>query len=460
MTRPAFIWPLLVLCACVAGPDAVFAQTPPTTDLVTPPGNVLLPNYNNVPVGPNAGLEGNAYVARVSDPSAAWLNPAGLSRAKASEISGSAGLFQLASVSPSTLPDTGGSVQQLPSLVGFTIANAMRKGWTAGLSILTATSWSQQTDSQLVVDHGTSRERFAYSADSDYQQHVGAASVGYTAGGLRMGGGLAFVYTSISKNEVISDRLAGPTNLRTLLFETRATGSALQLRPLFGAQFDLSPHLLVGAMMRTPALTLFKSATRTSDGVAENGLSSIGASFFDADARFANHLPFEFSGGVAYTGAKGEIEVDVQAYTPVSAYAMIASDQPLVTYVNAGSGSGPVIDTRPNDGAISQFRGMANVAVGGHVVLTSSGVWRLHFGLGSDFSPVGDEDKVFTKVNLFTWSLGISGTKGPLQFTAGVNYRSGSSDNVIVRNLQNGDLVTSGMDVRTIGLIYALSYKF
>jgi hypothetical protein len=48
--------------------------------VATVPPNVVLSNYDNVPVGPFGGLEGSAYVARVGDPSAAWFNPAGLSR--------------------------------------------------------------------------------------------------------------------------------------------------------------------------------------------------------------------------------------------------------------------------------------------------------------------------------------------------------------------------------------------
>jgi hypothetical protein len=160
------------------------------------------------------------------------------------------------------------------------------------------------------------------------------------------------------------------------------------------------------------------------------------------------------------TGARGEIEVDVQAYTPIARYEMIASDQPIVVYKSAGAGTAPGVTTRPFDGFISQSRGMANVGVGGHLRLSSSGVWRLHFGAGTDLSPVGDENTMFTKVNLFSWSVGVSGTKGPLQFTAGLNYRSGSSDDILVRNLQNGDLVQSTIDVRTVGLIYSLAYKF
>ena len=38
--------------------------------------------------------------------------------------------------------------------------------------------------------------------------------------------------------------------------------------------------------MRTPALTLFKGASTTSEGLADNGSASVGASFFDANAEF------------------------------------------------------------------------------------------------------------------------------------------------------------------------------
>lgn len=458
--RARVCWSMGVLVAAWLVPAGVARAQTPSADVVTPPANILLPNYNNVPIGPNAGLEGSAHVARVGDPSAAWLNPAGLSRAETAEISGSSGLFQLVTVSPSTLPDSGGSVTQLPSLVGFTATNVGRKGLTVGLSVLTSSSWQQQTDSQIVVNQGTSGERFAYSADSEYQQHVGAGSVGWAMGRLRLGAGIALLYTSITKNAVVSDRVASATDLRSLLVESRATASAFQLRPLFGAQFDLSPHVAVGGMMRIRPLTLFTNAVTTSDGLAAGGSGSVGASYFDSSAQFTNKLPFEFHGGIAYTGSRGEIEVDVQAYTPVSAYTMIASDQPIVTYGSSGPGSAPSVVTRPFAGTISHMRGMANVAAGGRFVLTSNGVWRLHYGIGTDLSPVADDDQMFTRVNLFTWSLGVSGTKGPLQFAAGVNYRSGTSDNVVVRNLASGEPLSTSIDVRSVGLIYSLSYKF
>jgi hypothetical protein len=87
-------------------------------------------------------------------------------------------------------------------------------------------------------------------------------------------------------------------------------------------------------------------------------------------------------------------------------------------------------------------------------------MWRLHFGTETDLSPVGAEDQVFTHVNLYGWTVGLSGTKGKFQFTGGLNYRNGTSDTVTLHDLETGEPVQSVVKIRTLGLIYALSYKF
>ena len=117
--------------------------------VATVPPNVVLSNYDNVPVGPFGGLEGSAYVARVGDPSAAWFNPAGLSRQTGVQISGSAGVYQWTAVSPQALPNSGGSRRQLPSVVGFTAH--VRGGLTAGAAFMTTNSWTQEVDSELIT---------------------------------------------------------------------------------------------------------------------------------------------------------------------------------------------------------------------------------------------------------------------------------------------------------------------
>src|SRR4029077_17157770 len=177
-----------VLVAILLVPATAAAQV---DQVATPPPNLVLPNYNSVPVGPYGGLEGSAYVARIDDPSASWFNPAGLAHQAAAQISGRAGVYQRTQVAPAALPDQGGSVQQLPNFVGFTFSPAT--GYTVGAALLTTNGWNQETDPHRSspVPHG--RQRFAFSADSEFSQRVAAVSVGYAGSGRwRAGGGFAF----------------------------------------------------------------------------------------------------------------------------------------------------------------------------------------------------------------------------------------------------------------------------
>src|SRR5262245_34923490 len=235
-----------ILAACVI-PSIAFAQAEPVT---TPPPNLVVPNYNTVPVGPFAGLEGTAYAARVADPSASWFNPAGLARQTSAQISGSAGVYSRTSISPESLANRGGSIQQLPNFVGFTMT--LRENMTAGAALLTSNAWNQETDSERFADLATGQERFAYSADSEFSQRVSAISVGYRrAGGWRFGGGFSFSLTNLRLVQGASDRVADATGLQTLLVTSRVSGTDLQLRGQGGVQYDVSNWRLGGAV-RTP----------------------------------------------------------------------------------------------------------------------------------------------------------------------------------------------------------------
>ena len=426
--------------------------------VATPPPNVVPANYDSVPVGPFGGLEGSAYAARVADPSATWFNPAGLSRQANPQISGSAGIYQMTSVSPEALPNDGGSAQQLPNFVGFTLQ--VRNGLTAGVAFLTTNSWTQQTDSELITSVPSGQERFAYSADSEFTRRIAAFGVGYHGSGAwRVGGGLAFSLMSLRQVQSISDRIADATELRTLLVAARVSGSAFQLRTQAGVQYD-TPQFRFGAAIRTPGLTMHRSGTVTLDGTLDAGAGSLGASVFDADARVEYHLPWEIQGGVAYVGERVELEVDVQGYTSIDAYSLIATDQPTLIYGDTGAGGRPTVISRPFGGLTSASDGVVNISLGGHVRVVRDRDLRVHGGFATSQSPVGDADQVFNKVDFASWTVGVSGTLGKFQFAAGFNHRTGTADDVLVRNLLNGDPLHTDIDVGTSGFIYSIAYQF
>jgi hypothetical protein len=444
----------LLAVMCLAS-SPVAAQV---DQVATPPPNLVLSNYDSVPVGPFGGLEGSAYAARVGDPSAAWFNPAGLARQTAAQISGSAGVYQRTSITPQSLPNRGGSFQQLPNFVGFTFAPRPRL--TVGAALVTTNAWNQQTDSELISPVPNGQQRFAYSADSDFQRRTLAFSAGYQGeGAWRYGGGLAFSHMSLRLVQSVSDRIADSTGLRSLLVASRTSGSALQLRSQAGVQYDRAQWRFGGAI-RTPGLTLYKSGVVTLDGLLDAGTSSLGASVFDPEADFEYHLPWEFQGGAAWVANRFELEVDLQAYTSIDAFSMFASEQPVLIYGDTGANRPPLVFSQPFAGLTSASDGVVNVSAGGHVRLFQDRDLRLHAGIGSNQSAAADEDAVFNRVDLVVWTIGLSGSLGRFQFSAGFNHQSGSADDLALRNLLNGQVVRSTIDVGMTGFIYSLAYQF
>jgi hypothetical protein len=445
---------VLIAASCLPSARAA-AQSDPVATL---PPNLVLSNYNSAPVGPYGGLEGSAYAARVDDPSATWFNPAGLARQAAPQISGSAGVYQRTAVAPTLLPNQGGAVQQLPAFVGFTFSP--HPGFTAGGALLTTTAWSQETDSQLVTPGPTGEQRSAYSAVSAFDQRVAAAGLGYHGGGpWRVGGGIAFTLMDLSLVQSASDRIADASGLRSALITARASGSAILFRTQAGVQYDTA-RWRVGGAVHTPGLTIHKSGTLTLDGLLDVDPGSVGTSLFDSGPALEFHQPWEFQGGVAFVTHRLQLEADLQAYTPVSAYPLLSSDQPIARYSSAGPGAPAVVTTQPFGGLISASKGIVNPGAGGHVKVFEHRDLLVHASVGSNRSPVGAEDIVFDKVDLASWTLGVSGTFGKLQFAAGFNHQSGSAADVTLRNLLNGDVVRTDIDVRVTGFIYSLAYKF
>jgi hypothetical protein len=429
-----------------------------TDQLLTPPPNLVLSNYGSVPVGPFGGLEGAAYAARVGDPSAAWFNPAGLARQGSPQISGSAGVYQRTSVSPQALPNQGGSLQQLPNFVGFTIAPSSHV--TAGAALVTLNAWNQETDSQLITPVATGQQRFAYSADSDFENRVLAFGAGYHGDGpWRVGAGLAFSLMSLRLVQSASDRIADASGLRSLIVTARSTASVLQLRSQAGVQYD-SAQWRFGAAVRTPGATVYKSGLLTLDALLDAGATSNGASVFDADAATQFHQPWEFQGGAAWVHPRVEAELDVQAYSSITAYPLLSTSQPAIVYTDLGTGQPPAVTMQPFGGLTSASDAVVNVGAGGHVKLFQDRDMRIHAGVASNRSPVAAEDRIFNQADLVTWTLGLSGSLGKFQFSAGFNHQTGTANDVTLRNLLNGQVVTSNIGVSMSGFIYSLAYQF
>ncbi len=96
-----------------------------------------------------------------------------------------------------------------------------------------------------------------------------------------------------------------------------------------------------------------------------------------------------------------------------------------------------------------------DVAVGGSYALTRNKVWQVYFGFNTSFSPVGDEDQFFSRVDIYGFTGGISGTVEGFTAAIGVNYQFGDASNVPLAEILDSDI-----SISSINVIYSLAYKF
>ena len=288
----------LVVLALCCGAAPARAQS-----VFSLPPNVLLPNNESLPVGSVSGLEGNAFTARADDSTSLWFNPAGIARSTQSSASVSGGSFRFLGVTPEGTTNSGGSTQQLPSAVGIVVKNAFGSpSWSVGFTVVRTAAWRQETDAES-FDSGTAPSRTAFSADSSFDRTSVGISAGWTDGGrLRLGGALIGDVLSLRSVTLASVRqLSTPTSLDTAVSSNRITGSQGMLRLGLGAQYDASPSVKLGAVVRTPGVQILPGSTYAADGVVMSGGASGQISFLDSETMtFRYKLPFEAVAAVAW----------------------------------------------------------------------------------------------------------------------------------------------------------------
>ncbi|HEY3204790.1 MAG TPA: hypothetical protein VGL03_14160, partial [Thermoanaerobaculia bacterium] len=220
----------------------------------------MLPNYDSIPIGQTGGLEGGAFVARADDDASNWFNPAGLSRATTSSISSSAGTYQLLSLTHGSLPDTGGYVQQVPALVGILVKSPFGgERSNAALLFVRTNSWVQQTESEVSTLSGGLGRLFTYSSDSLFTRVEGSFGMSYANGGpWRFGAALAGVYTYLRAVQSTANRVVDSTGLESVEVSDRKTGEIGHGRLAAGVQYDLSPEIRLGALIRSPGFAVIR----------------------------------------------------------------------------------------------------------------------------------------------------------------------------------------------------------
>jgi hypothetical protein len=447
-----------LLAALVLGlPRAAPAQSVP----VPIPKNVILPNYDNVFIGPMEALEAGAYLARTDDATASFYNPAGLAAEKKTSASASANGFFWTELTSRALGQTASTSQfgSTPGHFAFVVGPPFIKSdrLRIGFSITKAVNWTPAGTDQASQSSPGTIPALTYSSQVEFSTAVTAASLGYRLSPtVRLGASTGVAYTSYSDQETLSGELLAAGAPSHFLSTLRTSGSIYHVVVSVGAQWDVTSQLTLGALMRVPGLRLASSSLSTYESAVVRPGTATSAYFRDEGGTFEYKLPAEVSAGVAYRLGPVQAEIDFRYHGSAGQYAMYRSTHPLIVQRQNPDGT-TTTSTEPFPAIQYSSRHVVNVASGANYRL--SRLVTLHGGLFVSFSPIGDPvGSPFQKADLYGGTLGVAVTGEHWSYSVGFAYQQGSSASV--QGGPAGEGSVTNLDWRSLTLLYALGYRF
>ena len=416
----SFVAALFVL-ACV--PEALFAQS------ISIPGSLLLPNYEQVPVGVREALEGGAYIARTSDGNANWYNPAGLALVQRTSIDMAGAVYDATTLSIASRQHETGTLRYAPvgSFFGVAIAEPLtdspnlRYGFYIGRPI----SWETGTlNEETTID---SQTKFGViGAGTLSRMEPGVAMAGKVGNTLRVGGSLGVAVTTVDQSQDLTLRYVTTDSSSTTRRTFTTGGSSYHLVPRVGFQWDLGERWRTGLVLSAPGIAIGGSTRVTYSLGSYSDADYVDASFHDPKAEFDYKIPFSAGFGLAQIFSRGEIEAVVRYYGSIEEYDLYLPDG-NATVVTSSGGAPPTSSTFGVAPAKNKWREVTNFAVGGHYAFSQ--VVRLHFGVHADGSPVADDaTSIFRRIDLIGGTAGLSFTWKRIRGSLGLGYSAGSSD--------------------------------
>jgi len=448
----------LALAAVLLVPCAALAQSPAVP--VPIPKNIILPNYDNVLVGPVEAVEAGAYLARTSDASANFYNPAGLAAATRSAITASASGFVWSWLRSRALGQTTSSsrIETTPGYFALVIGEPILKGdrLRLGFSITNAVSSSPSGIDEVFEVPPGSGQRLTYSSKVGFSVVVPTVSVGYKlTRTVRLGVGAGLSHTTYSDQETFSGEM--PISGRTAQFVSvfRASGDIYHLALSAGVQWDATPRLTLGAVVRAPGLRISSSSLVTYESATQGGGLATSTYFRDDSGAFDYKPPLELSAGIACRLGPVEAEIDLRYHSNVGQYTFYGSARSLQVTTQNPDGTTSRSTQAFTDLTYSS-RAVTNVAVGARY--HAGKVLALRAGFFASFSPIGDAALApFQRADLYGVTAGAAFAGEHWSGSLGLAYEFGSS--TAVQSSAGAGLGTA-LDFRSATLLYAIGYKF
>jgi hypothetical protein len=418
----------------------------------------MITNYDRVLVGEEEALESGAFVARVGSTTSGWYNPAGMMLLNTTAIGGSATGFESDVLTLQGVSKSGGgiSLYQLPSFFGAVLSEDVlhSKVWRLGFSITKPISWSQS-----IAGGASTGERLSYSSDVNLSTLLPMLSVAFAPlPCLRFGVGVGIAITSLGETQTLSAQVVTATTANAFLRTLEGSGSIWNLTGNVGGQFDITPNLVVGAVLRFPGVKLTSSGSLTYQNVDNTGTPWSQVFFKDRSATFDYKLPLEVDFGLGWHSAAFGLEGDVRYHGAVSDYLLFSSQNLVQTTTTAPDGT-PVVTTKPFPGVQNGSKQVWNWAVGAMVGIGDS--WSLHGGFFSDYSPVDAAGlSIFRSLNMYGVTFGAKVHGDHLSGSFGLGFNWGNSPRFSFQDSATGSTTYTKLSIRSLQLLYAIAYKF
>jgi hypothetical protein len=457
---------VVVLALLLRGPAA--AQSAPSPWPVQFPKPLVFPNYDNVHPGKDQALEGGAYIARASDASANFYNPAGLVQAEMFSINASSAgwTFTRLASEAGGASVTSFKIDNVPGYFGVVIGRPFvgARNLRIGLSIAREVAWAPgPIDQSLTESTGVQGlDRITYSTTSSFDTWLIRVAAAWAPGSnraLRLGLSAGVTDTVYDSAATLSGAVTSTTgNPGQSLASLRAHLTEWDV--IFGAgiQWDVTPGLTIGATVRSPGYRFSGGSLFTYES-STVATAQPSASFYyrDENGRFHYELPLEVGLGVAYRFGSAQLEVDARMHDAAGTYQLFKPSVPaaLTTHNPDGSTSSSTITIAPLD---NTARRVFNFAIGGSYRLGRRA--NLHGGFFTSSSPVESASaSPFRKADLYGVTSGVDLQSEHFGLSIGGQYQWGSSPSSGLA-LGGQTLASSGVKLQSFSILYAFSYSF
>jgi len=453
--------PCALLLAGAAGlfSSLAFGQSPPS--VAVPPAFVAENSDRSFP-GIWEPLEAGAVLSRVTDPSAVWYNPAGIVLTDRSVLSANAPGYEYTTFGGSGFdrPAHGQNVRGLPSFVGFILGREAIpwRDLRIGFGITNPISWRQ---SVTIATAPTPDARSSYTVGSEIESFQASVALGYQQlPHFRLGLSLGFSFDTISSSAQIASEATTATLWQGSVSSAFVSANTQQFVAALGLQYDITPWLGIGGLVRAPAMRMFGNASITYDGIAST-TDSQQIHFDDGAARFELRQPLQVSAGASARTGPLEFELDVSWHQASGAYDLFSSSQPVRMVTTPSGGGAPVVTNSPFPTFVTETRAILNTSLGGNLSLGK--VWTLHSGVYINQAATYPSDPFFLPINFYGIRGGASLQGTHLSGSFGLGYEVGSSQHAVGVGSVPGSPPpeTSGrLTIHTLSLLLALGYTF